>query len=50
MHNTKDDIKIVSGDKKTFIKAKFLASKRKFKSFLTNLKWKIAVVLNGFKF
>jgi hypothetical protein len=50
MHNIKDDIKIVSGDKKTLQKAKVLASKRNLKSFLSNLKWKVLVILNGFKF
>jgi hypothetical protein len=50
MHNIKDDIKIVSGNKKTLQKAKFLAGKRKVKSILSDLKWKILVILNGFKF
>jgi Fic family protein len=50
MDDLKDNIKIVDGDKKTLRRAKFRILKQKLQRFAADLKWRILVILNGFKF
>ncbi len=50
MNNIKDNIKIVDGDKQTLRRAKLRITMQKLKRFLANVKWRILVILNGFKF
>lgn len=50
MHNIKDDIKIVDGDKRITLKAKLLKLKRDLGAYLTGIKWQIYIILNRGRF
>jgi hypothetical protein len=50
MDNLKDNIKIVDGDKKTLMAAKFRIHKQRLSAIVSNTKWKLFLLLNGFRF
>jgi hypothetical protein len=50
MIDMKDNIRIMNGDKRVLVKAKMNAVKRWMSAKYSNVRWKILIVLNGFKF
>ena len=50
MDDIRDNIKIVDGDRQTLRRAKLRLAKQKLQKIAADVKWRILIILNRFKF